>query len=212
MSLSKREKSFELLLKKIVRHGIKEAVQNKSTITEEDKEESKEEEPKKEEPKKEEPKKEEPKKEEPIESEAPVKADASALVDQSTLNLGVLKDELNTMRSGKSVDNAIVTQELQKYYNGLSSEERMTMYTYLNALAKILTGEVSADEAPDPSDVLDAAAAKNDSGVDKKLSDVVKKPSNVEDTSPPVKVSGQTEGIASESIRKFIKTLLTEEL
>jgi len=194
MSLSTREKSFELLLKKIIRHGIKEAVQNKNTfITEE--EDSKEKDSK----------------EASVEPEAPIKADAAALVDLESLNLNVLKDELNTMRSGKSVDNVVVTQELEKYYNGLSPQERMTMYTYLNALAKILTGEVSAADAPDPSEVPDTTSGPKDEP-EKKLSDVVKKPKPAEDMAPPVKVSGKTENAANESFRKFIKTLLTEEL
>ena len=110
------------------------------------------------------------------------------------------------MRSGRSVDNAIVSAELEKYYNSLSLDERMGMYTYMTALAKILTGEVAAEDAPDPSDQEQVQKPE------KKLSDIVKKePEQIEDTAPPVKVSGTNENV-NESLIKFIKTLLKEEL
>ena len=118
----------------------------------------------------------------------------------------IIEDELNTMRSGRSVDNTIVSAELEKYYNSLSLDERMGMYTYMTALAKILTGEVAAEDAPDPSD------QEQEQKPEKKLSDIVKKePEQIEDTAPPVKVSGTNESV-NESLIKFIKTLLKEEL
>ena len=198
MASDLQDKKINSLLKQIVRKSIYEAI-NLATLQEEDEASDKKEEPKKEEPKEEEPK-----------EDAPVAKQASpvGLVSKENLTLQIVQDELNTMRSGRSVDNATVSGEMEKYYNSLSSDERMDLYTYMTALAKILTGEVSAEDAPDPSDDDDVKEKQPE----KKLSDVVKKdeaPS--EDTTAPIKVSGTNESV-NESLSVFIKTLLKEEL
>lgn len=195
MSSSLKDKKINSLLKQIVRKSIYEAI-NLATLREEDDDSN-----------------DKDTKEEPTEKkdeEKPVQKQAAPidLVPKEDLTLQIVQDELNTMRSGRSVDNAVVSSELEKYYNSLSSDERMDLYTYMTALAKIMTGEVAAEDAPDPSDSDDT----EDKKPEKKVTDVVKNETPPEeDTSAPVKVSGTNENV-NESLNSFIKTLLKEEL
>ena len=142
MSSNLKDKKINSLLKQIVRKSIYEAI-NLATLREED-DDSKDKD-----------KKEEPTKKK--DEEKPVQKQASPidLVAKEDLTLQIIQDELNTMRSGRSVDNAVVSGELEKYYNSLSSDERMELYTYITALAKIMTGEVAAEDVPDPDDAKD---------------------------------------------------------
>jgi len=195
MSSKKQEKKINSLLKQIVKKSIYEAI-NLATLQEDDETEEKE--------KSDDSSKKEDK---PVEKQAaPID-----LVSKEDLTLQIVQDELNTMRSGRSVDNAVVSSELEKYYNSLSSDERMDLYTYLTALAKIMTGEVAAEDAPDPDDAKDAGDTE-DKKPEKKVTDVAKSETPPEeDTAPPVKVSGKSDN-TNESLKTFIKTLLTEEL
>lgn len=199
MSLNVKDKKMNSLLKQIVRKSIYEAI-NLATLREEDEAEDKEKKSDKEPNEETEDKSSE---DTPVEKQdSPV-----GLVSKENLTLKIVQDELNTMRSGKSVDNATVSGELEKYYNSLSVDERMDLYTYMSALAKIMTGEVSAEDAPDPSD-----EPEEKEKPEKKLSDIVKKDEPAtEDTTAPIKVSGTNESV-NESLSIFIKTLLKEEL
>jgi hypothetical protein len=64
-----------------------------------------------------------------------------------------LVDSLNLMRSGKSLKDAEIKNNIKEFFDGLTTPERQSMYVYINALAGIMTGTETGDEAADPQDV-----------------------------------------------------------
>jgi len=59
---------------------------------------------------------------------------------------------MNLLRSGKSLKDKEIKASLLDYWNRLSDEERLVLYTFIEALAKIVTGKVEGDQAQDPGD------------------------------------------------------------
>ncbi len=53
---------------------------------------------------------------------------------------------LNKMRSGKSLSNKEVRVQFQKYYNSLSGDERLALYSFLDSVYKIVAEDEEFDE------------------------------------------------------------------
>ena len=63
-----------------------------------------------------------------------------------------IKDKLNMVRSGKSLDDAEIGPQLQTYFGELSDAEKTGLLAYLTAMAEIVSGGEDAEKVDDPSD------------------------------------------------------------
>lgn len=60
-------------------------------------------------------------------------------------------DKLNAIRSGKSFKDESIAAKLEEYVESLSKPEKTALLAFLKGLAQIVTGEVEAKAAIDPS-------------------------------------------------------------
>lgn len=136
------------------------------------------------------------------------------------LTFDMVVTALNIMRSGQSLKDQRVRQEVETYFNNLQGAERTALYSYLNGLAQIVAANVpsaqapSPDDSPNPINMEFASGSESDDG--KKRSDGPRrekqqdsgnkrpksesphedkkeKSDEVEDTAPPISV-GPREG------------------
>lgn len=109
-------------------------------------------------------------------------------------------DKLNAIRSGKSFKDSAISSKMDEYINSLSTAEKTALLAFLKGLSQIVTGEVEADQATDPSDNPAAVEMKKDSGAPEKKTikpNVIKAPEkektqktpSSEDTSGPVPIT-----------------------
>jgi hypothetical protein len=108
-------------------------------------------------------------------------------------------DKLNTIRSGKSFKDSSVSGKLDEYVESLNKAEKVALLAFLKGLAQIVTGEVEAEAAQDPSD--DPADVKMEKGNEPQKKtikpNVIKAPAKEktekkpgsEDTSGPVPIT-----------------------
>lgn len=61
-------------------------------------------------------------------------------------------DKLNSIRSGKSFKDSAVSKSLEDYVNDMTKAEKTALFAFLKGISQIVTGEISADVAIDPSD------------------------------------------------------------
>lgn len=61
-------------------------------------------------------------------------------------------DKLNSIRSGKSFKDSAVSSSMEEYIDSLSKPEKVALLAFLKGIAQIVTGEVPAQSAEDPSD------------------------------------------------------------
>lgn len=59
--------------------------------------------------------------------------------------------QLNAIRGGKSFKDTLVQQELARYFDGLDDSEKEALHAYLKGLAQIVSGQVEAGQAEEPS-------------------------------------------------------------
>jgi hypothetical protein len=109
-------------------------------------------------------------------------------------------DKLNTIRSGKSFKDSAIAGKMDEYVSSLSSAEKTALFAFLKGLSQIVTGEISPDQAIDPSDKpANVEMKKSETGGEKRtikpnvikapdIEKIEKKPSS-EDTSGPVPIS-----------------------
>lgn len=119
--------------------------------------------------------------------------------DGSDIKLDDIVDKLNTIRSGKSFKDSAVQQHFQQYFDSLKEPERAALLAFLKGIAQIVTGDVQAQQAEDPSkaDVTMHQGAHNKEKHVKP--EIIKKPippgddvqkpqKGAEDTSSPIQV------------------------
>ena len=112
----------------------------------------------------------------------PIPASTSVTID-------MVSQKLNTLRSGKSLKDASTRQEMLKYFEGLSNEERLALWTFLDGLSQILVNAVPGDDATDPSDA--SSEIKIEPSEKKEKKERVENDSSsagTEDTATPIKV------------------------
>lgn len=108
-------------------------------------------------------------------------------------------DKLNTIRSGKSFKDSAISSKMDEYINSLSKEEKTALLAFLKGLAQIVTGEIEASQAQDPSENPADIEMKKTNSPEKKTikpnvikapdkEKIEKKPSS-EDTSGPVPIT-----------------------
>jgi len=79
------------------------------------------------------------------------KSDASAMATAEITEDDIV-DKLNSIRSGKSFDNEQVASAMETWVNGLDDAEKTALFSFLKGIAQIVTGEVPAAQASEPSD------------------------------------------------------------
>ena len=60
--------------------------------------------------------------------------------------------KLNVIRSGRSLKDENIAQQMEQYFTSLSEDERVTLFTFLEGISLIVNPPNDADDAPDPSD------------------------------------------------------------
>ena len=116
-----------------------------------------------------------------------------------------IRDELNTIRSGKSLKDKELRSELEQYVGRLDDAEKRVLHTFLASIGNIMTDVVSGTDAKDPSEPptsLKVSKEKQAKPVDN--SDADPQPAEDEDTSPPIKVGVQQ----TEHLRQKIQKLM----
>lgn len=108
-------------------------------------------------------------------------------------------DKLNTIRSGKSFKDSAISSKLDEYVESLSKAEKVALLAFLKGLSQIVTGEISPEDAVDPSDSpSDVKMQKGVKRQEKSLKpNVIKAPEkekisskpSAEDTSGPVPIT-----------------------
>jgi hypothetical protein len=89
--------------------------------------------------------------------EKPVAPSKTVDAEKDKLRKGDIKpkdivDKLNTIRAGKSFKDSAISSKMDEYIESLSKPEKVALLAFLKGLAQIVTGEVEAEAAQDPSD------------------------------------------------------------
>lgn len=103
----------------------------------------------------------------------------------------VIIDKLNFIRSGRSFKDRQVKDNLEKYVTSLSKAEKTALLSFLNGIAQITTGEISAEKAIEPSDDPASVSMEKSNGKKIKINTTVVKPggsTNKEDTTGPAPI------------------------
>tara|TARA_R110002060_G_scaffold1962_4_gene3587 strand:+ start:311 stop:988 length:678 start_codon:yes stop_codon:yes gene_type:complete len=121
------------------------------------------------------------------------------------INYYMIRDALNTIRSGRSLKDKDTKGELESYVGRLSKEERGVLFTFLNSISDIMTDMVAGDDAQDPSEPPSSFTVKKKEEI--KVSEKPKqsKRPKGEDTTPPIRVGMQQ----TEAIRRKVKELMS---
>ena len=93
-------------------------------------------------------------------------------------------DKLNIMRSGKSLKDEEVRNQIESYVEGLDTGARQMLFVALSGLAQVMSGDIDGEEAVNPKDVdLEVQAKRRKKDVEEP--DVEKK-SNAPESAPIV--------------------------
>jgi len=68
------------------------------------------------------------------------------------VGVAAIVDQLNSIRGGQSFKEAKVMDELKRYFDALDEGEQEALHAYLKGLAQIVSGQVDAGSAEEPSD------------------------------------------------------------
>lgn len=61
-------------------------------------------------------------------------------------------EKLNSIRSGRSFKDSAVSSAMEEYIDSLAKPEKVALMAFLKGIAQIVTGEVTAQKASEPSD------------------------------------------------------------
>lgn len=135
--------------------------------------------------------------EKPIASKTVQDSDDEAL-SSGAVSVDDVVEKLNSIRSGRSFKDEKVNATMTQYVESLTSAEKTALLAFLKGIAQIVTGEVPATKAVDPSDnPADVKMNKSNSphikhvepNVIKASSPKVAKKSSAEDDSGPVPIT-----------------------
>jgi len=68
------------------------------------------------------------------------------------VSLDSISSAVKDLRSGRSVDDSSMKEQLRTYFDKLDSTEREALLAFMKAFGGILTGQFQGSDAPDPSD------------------------------------------------------------
>lgn len=135
------------------------------------------------------------------------------------ITFSMIKDRLNTLRSGRSLRDKEIRQNLKTYFKELSDDEQKKLHSFLDNVAKILTAGIEAsddneqdyDDEDEDEEVSDEKSEPEPEPKEKerRKSEPAPQPvgsgTGVEDTSPPIDV-GRKQRV--ESLRRHVKNLM----
>ena len=137
------------------------------------------------------------------------------------IKFNMIRDELNNIRSGRSLKDSDIKLELIQYYEDLDEPERIALYKFLEAISKIVTQGIDNELAASPGEGKGKVITKSKTKVTapdpkRETKPTPKKPparsgksksrpSGKEDTSPPIKVG---ESQTKESLHRELKDLM----
>ena len=108
-------------------------------------------------------------------------------------------EKLNAIRAGKSFKDNDISSRLDEYISSLKKAEKVALLAFLKGISQIVTGEVTPEDAVEPSDDIPGVSMKKGEEIQKKTikPTVIKKPdtvekkqkSSTEDTSGPVPIT-----------------------
>lgn len=145
--------------------------------------------------------------------------------DIEQVSLDSIRDKIKTMRSGLSVDDSAVQAPMRSYFDLLSDPERRALYAFIDALAGIMTGQSSAESAPDPSDPpynVQMTAGEEESASEEPSDEETDQESPApeseapedqaeEESEIPIQVGKVQESASIEKIRSRVKELLSKK-
>lgn len=135
----------------------------------------------------------------------------------------MIKDKVNTIRSGRSLRDEEIRGELKSYFQDLDAGEKSALYAFLDGIAQVLTAGIEGDQADEPSDPPHNVTMHSDEEEEqhgerrpRKVKQSKPKPKakpkakmqkqrGLEDTSPPVAVGKKQR---TEAIRRHIRDLM----
>jgi hypothetical protein len=147
-----------------------------------------------------------------IEEEEEIEVEKSKKIvgNEVHASLDSLIRAVNVLRSGESLKRSGIRDEVATYYDRLEEPERNLLVLFMRELGDILTGEHSGDAAQEPSEEptninvsIDKSVKKPKKSIMKKKKIIRKQAKEIEDTSPPIKVSAEQD--LSEIFKRFKK-------
>lgn len=78
--------------------------------------------------------------------------DESEKLKQGDIKPKDIVEKLNSIRSGRSFKDSAVSSAMEDYIESLSKAEKVALMAFLKGIAQIVTGEVTGDNASEPSD------------------------------------------------------------
>lgn len=82
--------------------------------------------------------------------ESKTMTDEKEKLEKGEISASDIVDKLNTIRSGKSFKDEVISNQLEEYVESLSKAEKVALLAFLKGLAQIVTGEIPADDAVGP--------------------------------------------------------------
>lgn len=92
--------------------------------------------------------------------------DPGADLQKGTITLDMVVEKLNSIRSGRSLKDENISQQMQAYFNDLNDNERLALYAFLKGIAQIITGEIQGQQAPTPQQATPAVEMVDSGGGD----------------------------------------------
>lgn len=90
--------------------------------------------------------------------------DETEKLKQGDIDVDDITDKLNSIRSGKSFKDDKVGAAMASYVQSLSKAERVALLAFLKGIAQIVTGEVAAQAAEEPSNAAPDVKMQKGSG------------------------------------------------
>lgn len=112
--------------------------------------------------------------------------DETEKLKKGDVELRDIVDKLNAIRSGKSFKDDKVKSSMEEYVGNLSKAEKTALLAFLKGIAQIVTGEVSGQQAIDPS--ADPARIEMEKGQKQKMKHI--EPNVIKVASPKLRVQG----------------------
>lgn len=134
----------------------------------------------------------------------------------SAITFTMIKDKLNTIRSGRSLRDKDIRQEFKDYFSALDEAEQSALYAFLDGISQVLSVGVEGEEADSPDkDPHNVEMTKSEDGdeaqgqvkktVKKHVSSPKVRSSSGEDTSPPISVGSRQR---TEALRLRLRELM----
>ena len=122
-------------------------------------------------------------------------------IEELKVDLSQVVLNLNTIRSGKSLRNKEIHQELSEYFDNLAQAEKIALIKFLEGLSQIIAGGIEGIRAVEPDDEPDPvkiSPEEEEVEVEEEVEETAP------ETKPPVRVSKENQ----ERLRKTIRSLL----